>query len=716
MTHPGRIRIFIESYSFETQTRKTSFAVGIMEDHNRPDHDFLRKITAIIETHIEDEGFGVSELAGKIGMSRSNLLRKVNKLTGQSVSQFIRQVRLEKAMEYLREDSYNVSEIAFMVGFSSTSYFIKCFREFYGVPPGEAAKQEHQQVDTGKEGPSLRRSKTLFPVLIAAIILIVLVTILVLNRSASKEGKTLEKSIAVLPFKNDSDDSTNVYLINGLMESLLDDLQQIEDLRVVSRTSVEKYRNNPRTIAEIASELNVNYLVEGSGQKIDNRILLHIQLIEAPTDQRIWSAQYSRETSDIFTLQAEVAQGISGEIKALITPEEKERINRRPTDNLVAYDYFLQGMDKFNEGTREGFEASIPLFEQAIEHDRKFARAYADISIAYSFLDWSQVEKKYTALADEYADRALLYDPELAQSLVAKAAFHMNSREYLQAIPYLEKALEYNPNSVMVINILSDFYTNYLPDTDKYLEYALMGVRLDIGAHDSTDASYIYMHLSNALLQSGFITEAERYIERSLDYNPDNLFSEYLRAYIVYARDGDLNETREMLVETLRKDSTRIDILQEMGKVCYYMRDYKNAYHYYQRFLDQKASMQMVAFPGEDAKIGLVCAELGLNEEADSLFRAYRAYAENDRSMYRHLSLAAYYAYQGESDKAVEHLELFSRQKSYNYLYIPFLKIDPLMDPIKDTPGFRETIASMEKKIQEHHTQIRKTLEEKGLI
>jgi hypothetical protein len=146
------------------------------------------------------------------------------------------------------------------------------------------------------------------------------------------------------------------------------------------------------------------------------------------------------------------------------------------------------------------------------------------------------------------------------------------------------------------------------------------------------------------------------------------------------------------------------------------MRDYESAYHYYQRFLDQKASLQMEAFPGEDAKIGLVCAELGLNKEADSLFRSYRMYAENDKSMYRHLSLAVYYAYQDEPDKAVEHLELFSRQKSYSYLLIPFLKIDPLMDPIRDAPGFRETFASMGKKIREHHYQIRETLEEKGLI
>ena len=97
------------------------------------------------------------------------------------------------------------------------------------------------------------------------------------------------------------------------------------------------------------------------------------------------------------------------------------------------------------------------------------------------------------------------------------------------AVPYLEKALEYNPNSALVINILSDFYTNYIPNTGKYLEYALKGIGLDIAAHDSVTASFIYLHVSNAFIQSGFIKEAEKYINKSLEYDPENLYSEYVK-------------------------------------------------------------------------------------------------------------------------------------------------------------------------------------------
>src|SRR5690606_31504454 len=115
---------------------------------------------------------------------------------------------------------------------------------------------------------------------------------------------------AVLPFKNDSNDSTNRYLINGLMEATLNNLQQIRDLRVVSRTSAEKDRNTSKTIPEVADELRVNYVVEGSGQKVGNRILLNIQLIDAQRDSHLWARQYTREVTDIFQLQQEIAKDI----------------------------------------------------------------------------------------------------------------------------------------------------------------------------------------------------------------------------------------------------------------------------------------------------------------------------------------------------------------------------------------------------------------------
>jgi len=460
----------------------------------------------------------------------------------------------------------------------------------------------------------------------------------------------------------------------------------------------------------------VSYFVEGSGQKIGDQILLHIQLIDASRDSHLWTEQYNREAKDIFKLQQEVAKDIAGEIQAIITPEEEERINKIPTDNLVAYDYFLKGLDLFHKGNWEDLEESITYFQKAIEHDPEFARAYADIAMAYYYLDLLKAEKKHSVVINEYADKALHFDPKLAHSLIAKALSYMNKREYEMAVPYLEKALQYNPNSALVINFLSDYYTNYRPDTGKYLEYALRGIRLDIAAQDSVTASFIYLHVSNAFVQTGFVDEAELYINKSLDYNPNNLYSEYVKAYILYAKNGDLLKTRELLTTALAKDTTRLDILQEVGKIYYYMRDYEGAYKYYKHFIAAKEKYNLSIYPHENIKIGLVLAKLGLVEESKKHFADFFNYATKDKSIYKNLSLAVYYSQKRDHKKAIEHLELFSMEDNYQYWILVFLQIDPLVDNIKDLPEFKKVLNKIETKFWENHKRIKASLEEEELL
>jgi TolB-like protein/AraC-like DNA-binding protein/Tfp pilus assembly protein PilF len=776
-----------------------------MQDPSYIENDFLKKITAIIETNISNENFGVSELAREAGMSRSNLLRKVKSLTNLSVSLFIRQVRLKNAMEMLKEENLNVNEVSYRVGFSSTSYFIKCFREHYGYPPGEVGKNESHEHSTGPAGLSgffqeLKRRKVVRVITVyaaAAFIILELMSIVVeplqlpswtlsmvivllvigfiiavilswiydvhpeggwvktrpdrqesestrhldskswkitsyisfvviigliafqllTHQNQDQPGTELEKSIAVLPFKNDSNDSTNIYLINGLMESLLDNLQKIEDLRVISRTSVEKYRHNPHTIPEIARELNVSYLVEGSGQKIGDQILLNIQLIDASTDKHLWAERYKREATDIFELQLEVATSIAEAIEAIITPEEAELIEKVPTTNLEAYDYFLKGLDYFQRRTREGLVEAIPLWEKAIELDPDFALAYADLAIAYALLDMYQVDKKYSDQIDYYADRALLLDPKLPQSLIAKASYHNLREEHELALPYLEKALEYHPNSSMVINILADYYTRFVPDTEKYLEYALMGIGLDIASHDSVDASYTYLHLSNAFMQSGFVNEAEKYIEISLQYNPLNYYAKLLQPYILLAGDGDLHQTKELLIKLLEENPGNYEILKDLGVICYYLRDYESAYSYYMKMTDLAQADGMDLYQGEKAKIGLILSKLGRPEESQRYFQEYLEFAENEQSIYKDLSLAVYYSYMGESEKAIEHMDLFSEQDNYPYWYILFLGMDdPLFENVEKLPEFQKILREIELKFWKYHKEIKDSLKEKGLL
>lgn len=877
------------------------------------DKVFLQKLTSAIEEHLSNEQFGVSALAAIIGMSRSNLLRRVKKLTGLSVSRYIRQIRLENAMELLEEGGYTVSEITFRVGFSSTSYFIKCFHDHYGYPPGEADKHKdesknkyelkekythqlaaimftdiqgytalmqqdeqkgvafrkrHREIfkpvteqfngkilqyygdgtlstfssaydavrcgvalqklflkdpqipvrigihtgdiifteddiigdgvnvasrvesfasagsvfisekvfDEVKNKPDIEtKSMGLFelknvdkPMEVFAIANEGLVVPDKKDISALGKGKKMEqdetakqpdkkaplkwaiilllavavswllykseilsppahdpvqevkitdkKSIAVLPFINDSRDSANIYIINGLMESILNNLQKVEDLRVISRTSVEKFRGSSKTIPEIARELNVYYFIEGSGQKIGDKILLNVQLIEAPTDKHLWAAQFNRQIEDIFDLQIELAKSITQNIQVIITPEEIRRIEKQPTDNVVAYDFFLKGNDLLLQQNEPALRKSIGYFEKAIAEDPEFARAYAALTMAYYYLDLYQEQKQYTDLIVENADQALYYDSQLEQSLIAKALSLMARKQFDQAVPYLEKALEYNPNSALVINYLSDFYANYSPDTRKYLEYALKGLRLDVGAQDSVTTSYSYLHVGNAFIQSGFVEEAEKYIKKSIAYDPTNIYSKYVLTYIRYVGDRNLEEARQDLLRILAIDTTRLDVLQEVAKLNYYLRDYKSAYGYYKKFDDIRNAYKLNIYPGEDAKIGYVFHHMGFHEEGDRLFADYLDFAEKDQSIYKNLSFSMYYAWKGDTEKALDYMELFSQEDNYQYWIVLFLEIDPLVDNLKELPRFKKLMHNMEVQFWEYHYQTKEYLEQEGLI
>lgn len=686
-----------------------------MPDSHSIEKEFIDRITQIVLENISNEQFGVSELAAEIGMSRSNLLRKVKKITNVSVSQFINKVRLEQAMEILKSSSYTISEVSYQVGFGSVSYFIKCFREFYGYPPGEVNQRVSDQ-DSIDEKEKTGTKKKLFILVAALVGFIFIIVFFTVIKPVGFVQRELDKSIAVLPFKNESNDSTNVYFINGIMESLLTNLQRIENIKVISRTSVEKYRNSGMTIPEIAKELNVSYFVEGSGQKVGDQILLTIQLIEGPSDRHLWAEQYAREVTDIFEMQKEIAQNIAGEIEVIITPEEEERIGKAPTENMIAYDYFLKGLDLLHAQTQESLQESIHFFKEALNEDDGFARAYAGSAMAYYFLDEYLTEKKYSDSINYFADKALLYDSQLPQGLIAKGLYYLNTSDYLQAETYFKKSLEYSPNYDLAFAFLVDLYANYIPDTEKYLEYALKGMQLDISSYDSLTTSVIYLHLSNAFIQNGFIDEAEMYINKSLEYDPQNLYSEYVKAYILYARNRDLQQTKNLIVNALMKDTTRIDILQEAGKMCYYLRDYESAYLYYKPFIDVREAYNLNIYHSEDMRIGLVLSELGMEDDAQKLFESFILYAENDQSVYRHINLAMYYSYMGDKDKAIEHLRLFTQEDDYHYWTLIFMDIDPLVDNIKELPEFQNLINQMEERFWQRHERIKTSLEENKLI
>ncbi len=679
--------------------------------------DFINKAETILLENLSNAQFGVSELAEAMNMSRSSLLRNIKKDTGLSATQYIRQFRLGKGLSMLQEGSLTVSEISYQVGFGSTSYFIKCFREHYGHPPGEAGKIEQTATNPPEERPAENptRKRPVWQITVVGLLVLTVALYLVFNKTPSAIAEP-DKSIAVLPFKNESSDSTNLYFVNGLMESALTNLQKIEDLRVISRTSVEQYRNTQKAIPEIAEELKVSYLVEGSGQRVGNQVLLNIQLIEAATDKHIWAEEYTSEVVDIFALQSEVARKIAAAIAAIVTPAELEQIDKKPTENITAYDYYLQALEPYYIRSPEGLKEAITLFEKAIEHDPEFALAYANIAIAYHFLDLYQVEKQHLELINNYADKALLYDSKLAESLIAKALYYKLNREYRLALPHLEKALEYNPNSNAVIQLLSDLYANYIPNAAKYLEYALKGIQLDVSANDSVARSYLHLQLSYAFFQNGFVDEAISHIDESLSLFPANYYSPYARVSMLYAKNRDLQQTRESFLQEWQKDTSRLDILQEVAKTFYYQENYDSAYFYYQKLIGAREQYGLDIYVQEEAKIGLVYEKMGLHDQAAQFFETYSDYCKNDQSIYKAANLAIKYAHEGKSNLAIEQLNSFAAQDDYQYGILLYVEMDPLLNPLRDHPEFDKVMQKIKDGFWQNQAKLRKSLETKGLM
>ena len=419
---------------------------------------------------------------------------------------------------------------------------------------------------------------------------------------------------------------------------------------------------------------------------------------------------------DIFDLQNEVAREIAAAVSATVTPAEQEQIDKKPTDNLLAYDYYLQALDLLYGRTREGIEQAIQLFEKAIEQDPQFSLAYANVAISYYFLDEYQKQKQYTEQINTYADKALLYDSKSAESLIAKALYYIHIGEFNLAVPHLEKALEYNPNSSGVVQMLGDLYARAIPNTGKYLQYALKGIQLDVAGNDSITQSYIYLALSNALVQSGFVNEAMTYINKSLDYDPGNYYAPLVKIYISHARNGDIAETGRLLTAEFRKDTTRLDIMQEVAKMHYFQEHYDSAYFYYEKFVNARDRLGLEMYPQEDIKIGVTYEKMGLERQAEEFFGSYAQYCEKDESIYKSASTAVKFVHEGQYDAAIEQLKIFASQDNYQYWILLFIEEDPVMKPLKSHPEYKAVIEKIRERFWENQAVLKRSLEEKGLM
>jgi len=268
-----------------------------------------------------------------------------------------------------------------------------------------------------------------------------------------KSFQKVEKSIAVLPFKNNSPNDSTSYFIDGVMEEMLTNLQSVKSLRVISRTSVEKYRNQAKSIPEIAKELGVNYIVEGSGQNSGNRFRLRVQLIRADKEGHLWAKSYEQENpeaKDYFSIQSQVAQAIAAQLEAAITPQEKQLIEKTYTFSLEAYDAYLKGEFYRKKETKNDLDTALRYYKIALEKDPDYALVYCGIAYIY----FAYVEMGYLSPSEgfpkEYAAimTAQKLDSTLAEVHLGIAMYKVYSEwDWKGGESEYKKAIRINPNN-----------------------------------------------------------------------------------------------------------------------------------------------------------------------------------------------------------------------------------------------------------------------------
>jgi len=222
--------------------------------------------------------------------------------------------------------------------------------------------------------------------------------------------------------------------------------------------------------------------------------------------------------------------------------------------------------------------------------------------------------------------------------------------------------------------------------------------------------------LGNALIQTGFVDEAEGHIDKSLEYYPDNAFSRYIKAFVLYAKNGDLKQTRQLLQAEFRRDTNRFDILQDIGKVSYYLEEYDTAYKYYKRFNQYRDTHKLDVFEHENLVIGRVYEKAGETEKAKEFYERYGRYVEADQTAYKNIGLAIYYCQMNDSAKALEHLKLFTQEDNIQYWVILFMDKGPELTETEASPEFKKLLKEVERKFWANHEKLKLTLEEQGLL
>jgi TolB-like protein/Flp pilus assembly protein TadD len=553
------------------------------------------------------------------------------------------------------------------------------------------------------------------------------------NGSAAS-GPVSEKSIAVLPFDNLSDEKSNAYFAEGIQDEILTRLSKIAALKVISRSSTQKYKSAPDNLREVGRQLGVANLLEGSVQKIANAVHVNVQLIRVATDEHLWAESYNRKLDDVFGVEGEVASAIADQLNAKLSGTEQKAVTDKPTQNTAAYDAYLRGLAI--EHTQYGYDAyqqAARDYVEAVQLDPKFAFAWARLAVLRSFLYFNAVDPNTNTAGavKEAADRAMALAPEAGESWIAQGAYRYRIlRDFAGAVTAYKQAQVRLPNNSYLLQNLA-FVQRRLglwQEAEATFKKALELDPRDFQLLGSLGGEF-YTYLRR-------FDDARAAIDRALEISPDSATTRASKA-VTFQNEGRLAEAAQELAR-IPADATDDFVIAALIGQAIYERHFDSAISVIERKLkslpagqplDSVTELALVQLgfcqqwlgrdedarrsfsraieaikPKPDAPVPpdangtpstLALAYAGLGEKAKALEQAQRAVKDYDMDAVNKpwalTTLAQIQARFGNLDAAIAALPHLLEVPAG--LTIANLKLDPFWDPLRKDPRFAKIIA-----------------------
>jgi TolB-like protein/Flp pilus assembly protein TadD len=577
-------------------------------------------------------------------------------------------------------------------------------------------------------------------VAIALLVLTAIVAafVFLLRRPTRLAMAIVEKSIAVLPFENRSRDPDNAYFADGIQDEILTRLSKIADLKVISRTSTQHYKSAPENLPEIARQLGVAHILEGSVQKTGEAVRVNVQLIKAASDSHLWADTFDRKLTDIFSVESEVAKAIADQLRAHLSGREEQVIAAKPTDNPEAYDAYLRGLayDLKTLPTPANALAAQKYLREAVRLDPKFALGWALLSSvdALGYLGMTLQPTVAREEARQAAETALTLQPNLGEAVLAKGFYHYAClKDYDTAVRYYEQARQFLPNSSQIPEQLA-YVARRRGQWERSESYFNEAERLD-----PRNVSLLTQHEGSYTSLRRF-PEALRKLDQVLDITPDDLDTLVNKASIAQA-EGDLprasailaplhpnaddpNALEAQVYQAIleRRPAQIIPRLKEIlakpdpalgsinGELRFWLgwaQEVGGDHAAAQESWRQTRS-ELEPFLKEQPENYLLLGDLaltnmGLGDKAAALALSERAMAANpiEKDAFKGPDpieiLARVAAQAGEPDRAIAALEkLLSIPYEGALVAVPLtpalLRLDPMFDPLRNDPRFQKLV------------------------